>query len=50
MQQHDFNLVTPREEQRLNMLEREKLVPRYKFPSPLYYKKKHEDDELKEIT
>ncbi len=46
MQQHDFDALIYEEEQRLNRLEREEVVPRYKFASPPYYEEKHEDEEL----
>jgi hypothetical protein len=37
MQQHDFDALIHEEEQRLNMSEREEVVPRYKTTSPPYY-------------
>jgi hypothetical protein len=46
MQQHDFDVPIHGEEQRLNRSQREEVVPRYKWVSPLYYKKEHENEEL----
>jgi hypothetical protein len=37
MQQHNTDILSQEEEQRLNMSEREEVVPRYKFASPPYY-------------
>jgi hypothetical protein len=48
MQQHDFDIFIYEKEQRLNRLEREEVVPTYKFASPPYYQKEHEDEELEE--
>jgi hypothetical protein len=44
--QHDFDVPIHGEEQRLNMLEKEEVVPRYKSTSPPYYQEEHEDEEL----
>jgi len=44
--QHDFDDPIHGEEQRLNMLEKEEVVPRYKSTSPPYYQEEHEDEEL----
>jgi len=38
MQQHNFDTLIQEEKQRLNRLEREEVVPRYRFVSPLYYR------------
>ncbi len=38
MQQHDFDALIHVKEQRLNMLEREEMVSKYKFFSPPYYR------------
>jgi hypothetical protein len=46
MQPHKFDALIHGEEQRLNVLKREEVVPKYKSISPLYYKKKHEDEKL----
>jgi hypothetical protein len=46
MQQHDFNVLIHEEEQRLNMSEREEVIPRYKYVSPPCYQEEHEDEEL----
>jgi hypothetical protein len=37
MQQHDFNALIQEEQHRFNKLEREEVVVRYRFASPLYY-------------
>jgi hypothetical protein len=37
MQQHDFDALIYEEEYRLNKLEREEVIPRYRLASPLYY-------------
>ncbi len=50
MQQHDFDALIHGKEQTLNKLEREEVLPRYKFASPPYYKKEHEDEKLKKIA
>jgi hypothetical protein len=39
MQQHVSNVLTYEEKKRLNMLEKEEVVPRYKLTSPPYYRK-----------
>jgi hypothetical protein len=44
-QQHDFDVLIHEKEHGLNSLEREEVVPRYKFVSPPYYQE-HEDEEL----
>jgi len=46
MQQYDSNTLIYEEEQRFNMLEREEVVPRYKFTSFPYYQKDHENEEF----
>jgi hypothetical protein len=46
MQQYDSNTLIYEEEQRFNMLEREEVVPRYKFISFPYYQKDHENEEF----
>ncbi len=38
MQQHNFDTFIQEEKQRLNRSEREEVVPRYRFASPLYYR------------
>jgi len=48
MQQHNSNVLIHEKEQRFNMLEREEIVPRYKFASPLYYQENHENEELEQ--
>ncbi len=50
MQQHESNALIHEEEQKLNRLEREERVPRYKFVSPLCYQEEHEDEKLEERT
>jgi hypothetical protein len=47
MQQHDFDALIYEEEHKLNRLEKEEIVPRYRFISPLYYQKDHEEFEQK---
>jgi hypothetical protein len=46
MRQHDYNGLICGKEQILNVLEREEVIPRYKFVSPLYYEEEHEDEEF----
>jgi hypothetical protein len=46
MQQHNFDALIQEEEQRFNRLEREEIVPRYKFASSPYYQKDHENEEF----
>ncbi len=48
MQQHDFDALIHEEEQRLNMSEREEVVPRYKTTSPPYYWGEHEDEKFEQ--
>jgi hypothetical protein len=38
MQQHDFDALIKKEQQRVNMLVKEEVVPRYIFVSPFYYR------------
>ncbi len=37
MQQHNFDTLIRKEEQKFNKSEREEVVPRYGFISPFYY-------------
>jgi hypothetical protein len=37
MHQHDFDALIREKEHKLNKLEKEEVVPRYKFTSPPYY-------------
>ncbi len=46
MQQHDYNGLIRGKKQRFNMPEREEVIPRYKFVSPIYYEEEHENEEL----
>ncbi len=46
IQQHDFDVLIHKKEQRFNKLEREEAVLRYTSISPFYYPKEHEDEEL----
>jgi hypothetical protein len=48
MQQHNYDALMYEKEHRLNMLEKEEVVPRYKLASPPYYRKGHQDEELEE--
>ncbi len=48
MQQHDSNTLIYEEEHRLNMSEREEVVPRYISTSPPYYRKDHENEEFEQ--
>jgi hypothetical protein len=48
MQQNNADALIHGEKQRLNKLEREEVVLRYKFASPPHYQKEHEDEELEE--
>ncbi len=50
MHQHDSNALIHEEKQRLNRLEKEEVVPRYRSTSPPYYRQEHEDEELEKIT
>ncbi len=49
MQQHDFDALIHVKKQRLNMLEREEMVPKYKFVSPPYYWD-HENAKFEQIA
>jgi predicted glycosyltransferase len=49
MQQHDFEALILKEEQKFNKSKREEIVPRFRSTSPFYYRKEHEDEELEEI-
>jgi hypothetical protein len=44
MHQHDFDVLIHEEEQRLNMLEREEVILRYRFISLPYYREEHENE------
>jgi hypothetical protein len=48
MQQHDSNTLIYEEKQRLHMLEREEVVPRYISTSLRYYRKDHENEEFEQ--
>jgi hypothetical protein len=50
MQQHNSNVLIHKKEQRFNMLEREEIVPRYKFTSLPYYRKNHENEKFEQKT
>jgi hypothetical protein len=38
------------EKKKLNMSKREEIIPRYRFVSPLYYRKDHENEEFEQKT
>ncbi len=43
MQLHDYDAAIHAKEQRLNRSKWEEVVPRYRFVSPSYYRKDHEN-------
>jgi hypothetical protein len=43
MQQQNSNALMYKKEQRLDRSKREEVIPRYKFVSPLYHQKDHEN-------
>jgi hypothetical protein len=48
MEQHNSNVLIHEKEQKLNMLEREEVVLRYKYASPPYYGENHENEEFEQ--
>jgi hypothetical protein len=48
MQQHDSNILIYEKEQRFNILGREEVVPRYRFISPPYYRKDHDNEKFEQ--
>jgi hypothetical protein len=48
MQQQNSDVLMYEEEQIFNKLEREETVPRYRFASPFYYRKDHENVEFEQ--
>jgi hypothetical protein len=50
MQQHNSNTLIQEEKKRFNSLEREEVIPRYKFVSLPYYRKDHENEEFEQRT
>jgi hypothetical protein len=50
MQQHIFDVSMFSLKQKLNKSEREEVVPRYIYTSPLYYRKDHENEEFEQRT
>jgi hypothetical protein len=50
MQQQKSDVIMYEEEQKLNTLEREEVVPKYRFASPFYYQEDHENVEFEQKT